>query len=217
VAKHELSEASRGILRKYWPPHQPRYWTPDEESFQKFWDEAHRQPDSHYSRNPLSNNERIGDYAWSYAEPATDGLPTRAGGGTLRSLDRQGLGKARNPPYKPPIIYPVQFGATLPFYQTKDADPSSPLWARIDLRSGATQGFAYCQVKLPWFGNNATDGWRSAEHLLPGFKKRPLQIFIDDELISQQLSPAGNRSALTTTLPIFERDQFMLLKASAYH
>jgi hypothetical protein len=225
VGKYELSEVSREIVRRYWPADKPRYWVPDGDAFDTIWKEIHRgvpkdpanPAGEYFRRQPLTKNESTYDYAWSYAEPATDGLPTRTGGGALQERDDSGRARMRNPPYKPPILYPVQYGATLPFYQTQDKNPESPLWARIDMRGGATKGFAYCQVKLPWFDLDAKESWRSAERLLPGFRQRSRQTYIDDQLIATQLSPGGGGSALTTAPPIFERDQFMFMKASAYH
>ena len=224
VAKHELSEASREIVRQYWPADKPRYWVPDEASFDAIWKEMHRgvpknpanPQGEYYKRNPLINNEHWGDYTWRYDNPATDGLPTRTGGGALQERDDHGRAKMRNPPYKPPILYPVQYGATLPFYQAKDKDPETPLWARIDLRGGATKGFAYCQVKLPWHGGGPSFGWQSLEHLLPGFKVRPRYMYVDGELVGTQLPTERNNTAVNYKLPVFERDQYLFLGASAY-
>jgi hypothetical protein len=224
IAKYELSEASREIVRRYWPAHKPRFWVPNEDASDAIWKEIHRgaqmnpaNPNSqYYHRNPLINDERVGDYAWDFSSPATDGLPTRTGGGALQQL-QNGRAKMRNPPYKPPILYPVQYSATLPFYQTKDKNSDSPMWTRIDMRGGATQGFAYCQVQLRVSDILDGEQWNSNERLLPGYRHRPRQVYVDDELIETALPPAAGGTSLIYLPRIFERDQFMFLRASAYH
>jgi hypothetical protein len=163
----------------------------------------------YYRRNILMNNEEPGDFGFQFAEPATDGLPTRGGGGALRSINQEtGRGRNRSPPYKPATLYPVEHGATLRFYNAADQRPTSPIWSRIDMRAGATKGFAYCQAA--GFGTEGT------ARLFPNYKNRPRHTLVDSEIVSIRYPTEQNNTALHYAAPIFERDQFLIRMVANY-
>jgi hypothetical protein len=222
VKKLELSEQAREILRKYWPVDKPRYWKLDRETMTKFENEAESKggtPEKagFYKRAPLVNDEYVVDYYWTFALPGTDGLPTRAGGGRLRRLDRAGFGVPRSPREKVPTIYPVAQNTTLAFYKLADKAATN-IWARIDEQGGQTKGFAYCQTSLTTnIERSRTDKskvWGMA-YFLPEYRTKPATLFVDDNSVHMTKPPLMTTGGVLVDF-IFERDQFLYFRGPNY-
>jgi hypothetical protein len=222
VAKFKLSEHSREILRKYWPAGKPRNWKLDEETMSKFENEADSiggtpEKRGYYKRAPLVNEEFIRSYLWRFAMPDTDGLPTRAGGGRLRHLDRSGRGQQRIPPEKVPTIYPVAQNTTLAFYRIADRATTN-IWARIDERGGQTRGFAYCQrvfgveIKKSSSDNSKVNG---LNYFFPENRSTPAQLFVDENVVHLSKPPLINIMGVLVDY-VFERDEFVYFRYSYF-
>jgi hypothetical protein len=212
VAKLELSEATREIFRKYWPAHKPKFWSLDDELFDKLWQEALSQPgQTFWRRNPLINDKHPSDFARDFAGPGTDGFRTRAGGGALRVFSN-GRVRPENNIFRNdvPTLYPVQYSASFKFYEPNDplrpmwARIDMPMWARIDMQGGNTQGFAYCQYPSSGLGKR-----------IPSYETRPFQTFLDQELISTR--PPSGSTVLYRSPRVFEHDQFLYMKIDNRH
>jgi hypothetical protein len=117
-----------------------------------------------------------------------------------------GYGTVNNYDEGVPILYPMQYSASLKFYDSKDAEPSRPIWARIDMQSGATQGFAYCQY--PPFGLAGS---------FSNFKTKPRLTLLDQQIVSTR-PPSGSDSAgFYSAAEIFERDQYLYMWIDQRH
>jgi hypothetical protein len=222
VAKFELNERAREVLRKYWPAHKPRYWKLDLDTMTKFENESESiggtpEKRGFYKRPPLIDEEYIAAYVWSLAMPDTDGLPTRAGGGRLRHLDRSGRGQQRIPPEKVPTIYPVAQNTSLAFYELADK-ANTNIWARIDERGGQTKGFVYCQASLETSlqrSRSDKSEVRGMSYFLPEFKTKPATLFVDDNVVHLAKPPLITLRGVLVYF-IFERDQFFYFNGPQY-
>jgi hypothetical protein len=222
VKKLELSEQAREILRKYWPADKPRYWKLDRETMTKFEREAGSKggtPEKagFYKRPLLVNDEYVVDYYWTFALPGTDGLPTRAGGGRLRQLNRAGFGQQRSPPEKVPTIYPVAQNTSLFFYNLADKATSN-IWARIDEQGGQTKGFAYCQATLNLVTQRSgidSSKVYGVAHFLPEYRTKSATLFVDKTSVHLTMPPLMNPYNVVVDF-IFERDQFLYFRGPNY-
>ncbi len=185
VQRLQISDATRAIIRKYWPASKPRYWTLSEPQQMNIIRE-HVNLFGDADNNPSTKYLAMGHHT-------AIGFPTRARGGAIGSSHREW-------DMQPPTIFPMRRDEGIPWISA-DTLKAPALFRDVELRTDENRGLAYCYRTIP------INGLRSDAVNEVSFVTR-----INGEKIYGE--DADVRQQWERPWPFIERDQYLYFHSS---
>jgi len=183
VRRYRLSEAGRALVRKFWPAHQPSFWS-NKRGEKWPWQELQRLEKTTpvFANGVLYARHFIGS-SYKYA-----GFPTRARGGMLDSNAFK---------FVAPEFFPLQFDRGIPWVFTERVAKSAYLTKDVEVHSGVGKGFLYCYTLL-------NPGKGKLEIPIPDYRSRELRIRVDGKPV---VAPKSVHQSWPS--PFFEQDEYI--------